>query len=176
MFGMSFTEILVIAIVAVIALGPEKLPKAMVEIAKYIKLLRKTIDDAKSTFDQEVRIAELKDDAKKYKDAITKTTDGVRKKLTFEELEDIKNDITNVQTNLNTGLSDIKKAVQNPTKLAKEKILNTEKNSQTRNKSKEDNDITTKEELKDGKSNEETKLTQGEKNTLDKLDKESQNV
>lgn len=122
MFGMSFTEILVIAVVAVIALGPEKLPKAMVEIAKYLKILKKTVNDAKQSFDQEVRIAELKEDAKKYKDSITKTTEGVRKKLTFEELEDIKNSVSDIKSDLNTNLGDIKKAVNDPVGLAKDKL------------------------------------------------------
>ena len=39
MFGMGFMEIFLIAIVAVIALGPDKLPTAMVQIAKFIKKL-----------------------------------------------------------------------------------------------------------------------------------------
>ena len=87
MFGMSFPEILVIAIIAVLALGPQKLPKAMVEIAKYLKIIRKTINDAKQSFDQEVRIAELKEDAKKYKESIAKTKEDIKKKLSYEELE-----------------------------------------------------------------------------------------
>lgn len=122
MFGMSFPEILVIAVIAIIALGPEKLPKTMVEIAKYLKLLKKTINDAKTSFDQEVRIAELKEDAKKYKDSISKTTDGVRKKLTFEELEDIKSSVSDIKSSVSTNLGDIKKAVNNPTGLAKDKL------------------------------------------------------
>ena len=36
MFGMGITEILLIAIVAVIALGPEKLPDAMVKNSKNV--------------------------------------------------------------------------------------------------------------------------------------------
>ncbi len=36
MFGMGFMEIILIAIVAIIALGPEKLPGTMVQIAKFI--------------------------------------------------------------------------------------------------------------------------------------------
>lgn len=102
MFGMSFPEILVIAVIAIIALGPEKLPKTMVEIAKYLKLLKKTINDAKTSFDQEVRIAELKN-FQKYKDSISKTTDGVRKKLTFhEELEDIKSSVSDIKSSVST--------------------------------------------------------------------------
>ena len=37
MFGMSFSEILVIAVIAVLVLGPDKLPSAMVQIAKFLK-------------------------------------------------------------------------------------------------------------------------------------------
>lgn len=128
MFGMSFPEILVIAVIAIIALGPEKLPKTMVEIAKYLKLLKKTVNDAKASFDQEVRIAELKEDAKKYKDSISKTTQGVRKKLTFEELEDIKNSVNDIKSSTKSNLADIKKAVNNPTQLAKDKLTNSAKN------------------------------------------------
>ena len=43
MFGMGITEILLIAIVAVIALGPEKLPDAMVKIAKMFNSIKKHI-------------------------------------------------------------------------------------------------------------------------------------
>ena len=37
MFGMSLPEIIVIAVIAVLFLGPDKLPSAMVEIAKFFK-------------------------------------------------------------------------------------------------------------------------------------------
>ena len=43
MFGMGITEILLIAIVAVIALGPEKLPDAMVKIARLFNSVKKGI-------------------------------------------------------------------------------------------------------------------------------------
>ena len=40
MFGMGFTEILLIVMVAIIALGPEKLPTTMVQIAKFINKIK----------------------------------------------------------------------------------------------------------------------------------------
>lgn len=67
MFGMGITEILLIAIVAVIALGPEKLPDAMVKIAKMFNSVKKGISDAKTTLDNELNIAELKEEANKFK-------------------------------------------------------------------------------------------------------------
>ena len=72
MFGMSLPEIIVIAVIAVLFLGPDKLPSAMVEIAKFFKTVKKTVNDAKSSFDQEIKIQYLKEDAKKYKESISK--------------------------------------------------------------------------------------------------------
>ncbi|GKH60584.1 twin-arginine translocase subunit TatB [Campylobacter ureolyticus] len=129
MFGMSFPEILVIAIIAVLALGPQKLPKAMVEIAKYLKIIRKTINDAKQSFDQEVRIAELKEDAKKYKESIAKTKDDIKKKLTFEELEELKSGINEAKSSVTTSLSDIKNEIDEVKKMPKDIFENKTENS-----------------------------------------------
>ena len=112
MFGMSLPEIIVIAVVAVLFLGPDKLPSAMVEIAKFFKTVKKTVNDAKSSFDQEIKIQELKEDAKKYKESIAKTTETVRKKLTFEELDEIKGGIDSVKETLNAGLKDAESSLK----------------------------------------------------------------
>ena len=60
MFGMGFMEILLIAVIAIIALGPEKLPTAMVEIAKFLKKFKSGVEDAKSTIDNELNISDMK--------------------------------------------------------------------------------------------------------------------
>ena len=77
MFGMGFTEILLIAIVAVITLGPEKLPDTMVQIAKMFKKIKDALSDAKTTFDNELNIAELKDEANKFKATLEETKSSV---------------------------------------------------------------------------------------------------
>lgn len=64
MFGLGFTEILLIAIVAVIALGPEKLPTAMVQIAKFINKFKSGLAEAKSTLDNELNVSQMKEEAK----------------------------------------------------------------------------------------------------------------
>lgn len=78
MFGMGITEILLIAIVAVIALGPEKLPDAMVKIAKMFNSIKKGISDAKTTLDNELNIAELKEEANKFKAQIEDTKTSLK--------------------------------------------------------------------------------------------------
>jgi hypothetical protein len=112
MFGMSLPEILVIAIIAVLFLGPDKLPSTMVQAAKFLKSLKKTVNDVKSSFDQEMKIQELKEDAKKYKESLTQASDTVRKKLTFEELDAIKNNVNDVGDLVKGGLNDAKNSIQ----------------------------------------------------------------
>lgn len=109
---MSLPEILVIAIIAVLFLGPDKLPSTMVQVAKFLKSLKKTVNDVKSSFDQEMRIQELKEDAKKYKESLTQASDTVRKKLTFEELDAIKNNVNDVGDLVKDGLNDAKNSIQ----------------------------------------------------------------
>ena len=90
MFGMGFMEIFLIAIVAIIALGPEKLPTAMVEIAKFLKKFKSGVEDAKSTLDNELNITEMKAEAAKYK----------------AQIEDAKSTL-NLKENMNLGLNNI---------------------------------------------------------------------
>lgn len=105
MFGMSFSEIIVVMVVAVIVLGPDKLPQAMVKIAKFFKYFKQTINTAKGTFEQEVRMAELKDDAKKFKDSLEQSASSVRKKLSFEELDELKKTASALKDVINESLS-----------------------------------------------------------------------
>ncbi len=77
MFGMGFTEILMIAIVAILFLGPDKLPDAMVQVGKFIRSFKKVIDDAKSTFEEEVHLKELKEEAMQYRETLQKSSEDI---------------------------------------------------------------------------------------------------
>ena len=102
MFGMGFMEILLIAIVAIIALGPEKLPTAMVQIAKFINKFRNALSDAKSTLDSELNISEMKAEATKFKSQIeeTKASLSIDSKIDLG-LKDIMHDDLNVSSKEN---------------------------------------------------------------------------
>ena len=67
-----------------------------------------------------------KEDAKKYKESIAKTTETVRKKLTFEELDELKKGVNDVTSGITDGLNDVKKsveAVKNPGEAVKNAVL-----------------------------------------------------
>jgi len=100
MFGMGIGEILVIAIIAIIFLGPEKLPDAMVKGAKFFKSFKNSINDVKSSFEQEMKIQELKDEALTYKKKLDEAATSARKIITFDELEEIKKTTQGVNDSL----------------------------------------------------------------------------
>jgi sec-independent protein translocase protein TatB len=61
MFGISSTEILLIAIVALVVLGPSKLPQVMRTVGRGLAEFRRMSTDVKSTLDNEVRRMEEED-------------------------------------------------------------------------------------------------------------------
>jgi len=81
MFGMGFMEILLVVIVAIIALGPEKLPTAMVDIAKFLKKMKSGLEDAKSTIDQELNISDMTKGAAELKSNFEQVTNGATTQL-----------------------------------------------------------------------------------------------
>jgi len=110
MFGMGIGEILIIAIIAIIFLGPEKLPEAMVKGAKFFKSFKNSINDVKSSFEQEMKIQELKDEALTYKKKLDEAATSVRKVITFDELEEIKKTTQGVNDSLKELESSVKES------------------------------------------------------------------
>lgn len=90
MFGIGFTELVLIAIIAILFLGPDKLPQAMVDIAKFIKSIKQTVGEAKSSLEEEIKIADLKEEAMQYKKQLTDVSDELRgfKNLSLEDIDD----------------------------------------------------------------------------------------
>jgi len=109
MFGMGFMEILLIAIVAIIALGPEKLPTAMVQIAKFINKFKNSIADAKTTLDNELNISEMKAEATKFKSQIeeTKASLSIDSKIDLG-IKDIMSDDLNISSNIENKIEEPK--------------------------------------------------------------------
>jgi len=114
MFGMSFGEILVIAIIAILFIGPDKLPDTMVKIAKFFRSFKKSIHEVKDSIEQEVHLAELKQEAISYKEQLEKSVDEIKSSTNI-----------NVMDDLTDGFDDIKDSF---TKLdeAPEKLPDTE--------------------------------------------------
>ncbi len=91
MFGIGFTELLIISIVAILFLGPDKLPQAMIEMAKFIKSVKKTVGEAKSSLEEEMKIADLKEEALSYKKQLDDATSELKnfKNIEFDDFDDL---------------------------------------------------------------------------------------
>ncbi|MDD3774540.1 MAG: Sec-independent protein translocase protein TatB [Sulfurovaceae bacterium] len=97
MFGIGFEEFLLIIIIAILFLGPEKLPDTMVKVARFIKSVKKVMSDAQHTLESEMRIADIKEEALSYKKQLDEATN---------ELQSFKNHKIN-------PTEEIEKAMQN---------------------------------------------------------------
>ncbi len=100
MFGMGFFEILVVLVVAIIFLGPEKFPQAVVDMVKFFRAVKKTLNDAKDTLDKEINIEEIKKETLEYQKLFENKVESL-KGVKIEELEDAKitaeNEIKSIQ-------------------------------------------------------------------------------
>ncbi|MGL2402553.1 Sec-independent protein translocase protein TatB [Helicobacter pylori] len=89
MFGVGFFEILVVLVVAIIFLGPEKFPQAVVDVVKFFRAVKKTLNDAKDTLDKEINIEEIKKETLEYQKLFENKVESL-KGVKIEELEDAK--------------------------------------------------------------------------------------
>ena len=113
MFGLGFMEILFIAIVAIVFLGPEKLPKAMVDIAKFIKGAKNAISDAKKSLNEEIDIEELKREALGYKAKLDEATEELQGFKNLDPSKSIKRELGSVKDNF-ASLTQLEEPVATP--------------------------------------------------------------
>jgi sec-independent protein translocase protein TatB len=98
MFGMGFSEILIILVIAILFLGPDKLPTALVDIAKFFRDIKKTVNSVKSSIEDEMNVSEIKDEALAYKKELL----NAQSKLTSVT------DIANLDTKIDSFVDDFK--------------------------------------------------------------------
>jgi sec-independent protein translocase protein TatB len=78
MFDISFTEMMVIAAIALVVIGPERLPKVTRQAGRWVTKLRRYVDDVKSDFNRQVELSELKNLRSQVEDA-AKSIEGEMK-------------------------------------------------------------------------------------------------
>ncbi|WRC80320.1 Sec-independent protein translocase protein TatB [Helicobacter pylori] len=114
MFGMGFFEILVVLVVAIIFLGPEKFPQAVVDVVKFFRAVKKTLNDAKDTLDKEINIEEIKKETLEYQKLFENKVESL-KSVKIEELEDAKVTAENEIKNIQDLMQDYQKSLETNT-------------------------------------------------------------
>ncbi|MGL2877728.1 Sec-independent protein translocase protein TatB [Helicobacter pylori] len=114
MFGMGFFEILVVLVVAIIFLGPEKFPQAVVDVVKFFRAVKKTLNDAKDTLDKEINIEEIKKETLEYQKLFENKVESL-KGVKIEELEDAKITAEKEIKSIQDLMQDYKQSLENNT-------------------------------------------------------------
>ncbi|WP_454828146.1 Sec-independent protein translocase protein TatB [Pseudoxanthomonas wuyuanensis] len=78
MFDLGFSELLVVAVVALIVLGPERLPKAARFVGLWVRRARSQWDSVKSELERDLAAEELKRNLKSAQDALRDTEQQIR--------------------------------------------------------------------------------------------------
>ncbi|KNE13529.1 preprotein translocase [Helicobacter pylori] len=114
MFGMGFFEILVVLVVAIIFLGPEKFPQAVVDVVKFFRAVKKTLNDAKDTLDKEINTEEIKKETLEYQKLFENKVESL-KSVKIEELEDAKVTAENEIKSIQDLMQDYQKSLETNT-------------------------------------------------------------
>ncbi len=113
MFGMGIGEILLIIIIAILALGPDKLPSTMVDIAKFFRQVKGTVNNAKATLEEEMKFSEMKQQALSYKDDMLSASNELER---MTDMTDIGSEVAGLKNNfdLNTPIDTTPSAPKAP--------------------------------------------------------------
>lgn len=72
MFDIGFAELLIIAVVALLVLGPDKLPVAIKTVGMWVGRIRRTVSSIQSEISEELKIDEMKRTAAISKEELDK--------------------------------------------------------------------------------------------------------
>lgn len=109
MFDIGFSELLLVLVIGLVVLGPERLPVAVRTVAGWIRTLRAMAASVQSELSQELKLQELQDSLKKAEEA------GL-KNLTPEikaSMDELKEAAESMKQSINSGLNPAEKAVEN---------------------------------------------------------------
>jgi sec-independent protein translocase protein TatB len=80
MFDVSFSELIVIAVIALIVIGPEKLPKVARTLGALTGRMQRYVAQIKEEVNREVRFEELQQIQREIQETATKTQDKFQHK------------------------------------------------------------------------------------------------
>jgi sec-independent protein translocase protein TatB len=98
MFDIGFSEMVVLAVVALVVLGPERLPKVAKQAGAWMGKLRRYVDDVKSDINRQMELTELRNLKSQLSDAA----------------KDIESSISSTVSDVQSSLDDIQHSLEGP--------------------------------------------------------------
>jgi sec-independent protein translocase protein TatB len=102
MFDIGFSELMVIAVVALIVIGPERLPKVARTVGLLFGRMQRYVNDVKADISREMAL----DDLRKLQANIQDTANSLEQSM--------KQEVNSVESGLNKVAGDVQSAVQDP--------------------------------------------------------------
>lgn len=78
MFDVGFAEILLLSIIALLVLGPERLPRVARTLGGFVRKARSSWISLRHTIEAEIRAEEFKEPLKNFENEIKSTVDSVK--------------------------------------------------------------------------------------------------
>lgn len=103
MFDIGWTELLIIAVVAIIVVGPKDLPRMLRSLGRYAGQLRRTAGEFRSQFDEAIRESELDE----LRNTLQETAD-------LNPVNQIRDTMTESMAPLKETAEDIKSSIEAP--------------------------------------------------------------
>ena len=102
MFDIGFSELMVIGVVALIVIGPEKLPRMARTVGHLAGRLQRYVSDVKADINREIELDELR----KMRDSMQQAASS------FEST--VQTEMHQTETELNKSVEELNKAVETP--------------------------------------------------------------
>jgi sec-independent protein translocase protein TatB len=114
MFGIDFGSFIIILIVAIIFLGPDKLPDMIIQIVKFIKSFKSTVQEAKDTIQKEIDIHDLKNTALSYKEKVEELTKDINNPVNMYNNKEVSDVFSDISKDFKDIEENIKKEIDSP--------------------------------------------------------------
>jgi sec-independent protein translocase protein TatB len=110
MFDIGFSEMMVIAVLALIVIGPERLPRVARTLGHLAGRLQRYVADVKADINREVELDELR----KMRDSMQQAASNFQSSVN-EEVSKASGEVAKVESELNTAVASLDKP-QEPAK------------------------------------------------------------
>lgn len=84
MFDIGFFELVVIAVVGLLVLGPQRLPQAIRTLGLYLGRIRKTVAGIQQEVNEQLQLEEMRERLAEHEKKVRSTLSDAEKKLTEE--------------------------------------------------------------------------------------------
>lgn len=124
MFGIDLGSFIIIMIVAIIFLGPEKLPGMIVQVVKFFRSVKNTVQEAKESIEKEIDLHELKNTALEYKEKVEKLTDNLNNPSSMYDNKHVSDMFGDITKDFKEIEENLKKEINSPLDAAPKQLEN----------------------------------------------------